>query len=143
MRDELACVESAELGLAARGREAGCLVREAERERDRGRVGVGIHQSDVPAAARELDGEFDRDGGAPGRAGRAPDGDHRRRPWCRAEGVRRPGCGRRGRRDGEPLGELPGFHVQRQGRLQPQCRGDAVVRRPCAQRHDPHRAAVA
>ena len=97
---ELAGVEPAELGLTARGGEAGPLVREAEGERDRGRVRVGVDETDVPAAARELDGELDRDGRSPGRAGRAPHGDDRRRARRRAGGVRRRPS-RRGRRSRE------------------------------------------
>ena len=95
---ELARVQPAQLGLAARRREARSLVGETERQGDRRRVGVGIHQTDVPAAAGQFDRELDRDRRAAGRAGRSPDGDHPRP------------CGRCGRRFGRRSRSAPEVH---------------------------------
>ena len=120
---QLARVQPAELGLPARGRESGRLVGETERQGDRRRVGVGIDQPDVPTAARQLDGELDRERRAAGRAGRTPHGDD---PRARGSGVGRHAATAH-RRGGEALGELPRLDAERQRRLQTERRGEALV----------------
>ena len=121
---ELARVEPAELGLAARRREPGPLVGEAQRERDRRRVRVGVDQTDVPAAAGELDGELDRDRRAAGRARRSP---HRRSSRGSRSAPSAPAASATARCRGERLGERHGSMSQRQRPLEPERRGEPLA----------------
>ena len=75
------------------GEQPGDLVEDAELLGDGAAVGVGVDQHRAQPPPGQLGGEADGHGGAPGRAGRAPDRDHppagrrRRRPAARSAPV--------------------------------------------------------
>ena len=84
-------VELAVVGQPGGGREPGRLVEEAQHLRHHAAVDVGVGQQGRHPGGRELGGHVDGDRGAPGRAGRTPDGDQP----AGARLDRRPGVGRR------------------------------------------------